>query len=259
MQIEAPKIVITADEIEHSGPLAAKQNYAAYTEQDHLVWETLYKQQFSNLEEIAYSKWLGAIGEIGLSKKRLPKLTDVASKLSQLTGWTPIPVSGFLAIKDYFWYIATKQFPTVTTIRAMKDLEFVVEPDLFHDAFGHLPMHSLKSFADFVALFGRVAYELIDNALWIQQMNRLYWFTVEYALIRENGKIKVCGSGHMSGIKESRYSLTDIVIKKPFVLEDVVNQDYNPHILQPILFVLESYDQVSEALAKEATKFGVKI
>ena len=134
--------------------------------------------------------------------------------------------------------------------------EFAVLPDIFHDAFGHLPTHSHKVFADYLQLFGKTALQAKTEEQ-IMQMQRLYWFTVEYGLIEEDGKIKCAGSGHMSGIKELHYSLTPAVEKRPFVLEDVVNQNFNPHILQPVLFVLQSFDELYEAMEVKAKEFGL--
>ena len=252
------KIQFVDGEVIHSGPLATRQNYDSYSDEHHAVWSLLYAKQFNNLQDIAYSKWLDAMSSIGLRADRIPRLGDTAEKLCKLTRWIPVPVAGFLTAKDYFWYIAHRQFPTVPTMRSFKQIDFIVDPDLFHDAFGHLPMHSDPVFADFVELFGRVAYQLDDEAK-ILQMSRLYWFTVEYGLIREHGKIKVAGSGHLSGFQESRHSLTDAVAKRPFKLEDVVNTAFNPHVLQDTLFVMDSYEQLTDALIRKAKEFGVSV
>jgi phenylalanine-4-hydroxylase len=162
-----------------------------------------------------------------------------------------VPISGFLAADDYFRYLAKRQFPTVVSIRPRHRLEFIAEPDMFHDAFGHLPMHSDPTVADFLQLFGQTALKTKNEKQQLE-MQRLYWFTIEYGLIWEHGKIKVCGSGHLSGIKESRFSLSEAVTKHPFQLDKVANTDFNPHILQTTLFVLESYEQLFEAMQQKA-------
>jgi phenylalanine-4-hydroxylase len=120
-------------------------------------------------------------------------------------------------------------------------------------------MHSDKVFSDFVHLYGRVCAQIVDDVEKQGEMGRLYWFTVEYGLIREGGKIKVAGSGHLSGIKESRYSLTDEVEKKPFEMKAVCSQDYNPHILQKTLFVMDSYEQLADAMHQKAREYGVSV
>lgn len=262
MRADAPKILlpkhdVTIDakgEILHNGPLAVKQNWESYTEEDHAVWALLYKNQLENLQALVYSPWLNALDKIGLQPTQIPKFIDLAQRMNEMTGWIPVPIAGFLTPFDYFAYLAKRQFPTVVRMRTRDGWEFQVEPDLFHDAFGHLPMHSDPVLSDFVQLFGRAACNAKTEQQ-LTELTRLYWFTVEYGLIREKGKIKVCGSGHMSGFKEARYSLSDAVEKRPFNLEEVVRQDYNPHVLQEVLFVMESYEQLFEAMAIKAKEF----
>jgi phenylalanine-4-hydroxylase len=233
-------------EIIHHGPLATLQNWDSYTAEDHAVWALLYEQQMSNLQDIAYSPWLEAIHALGLHQQQIPKLSEIAPLMYNLTRWMPVPISGFLTPKEYFGYVAKRQFPTVVRIRSRESWEFQVEPDLFHDAFGHLPMHADSVLADFLHLYGEIAFH--GNEQQVTELTRLYWFTIEYGLIHEKSKVKVCGSGHMSGYKEARYSLSNEVEKRPFKLDDVIQQDYNPHILQKVLFVLDSYEQLYAAL-----------
>jgi phenylalanine-4-hydroxylase len=236
-------------EIIHNGPLAERQNWDQYTQEDHELWAFLYQKQLENLHDIAYTPWIDAMQTIGIHRQQIPKLGEVAKLMHELTGWIPIPINGFLEAKDYFAYVAKRQFPTVVRIRTWDAWEFQVDPDLFHDAFGHLPMHADAVLADFLQLFGQVALNA-QSEQQIIELTRLYWFTIEYGLIREHGKVKVCGSGHMSGFKEARYSLTDEVEKRPFVFEDVIQQDFNPHVLQKTLFIMDSYEQVFAALER---------
>ncbi len=255
-----PELLVTVegDEIKHSGALAIPQNYKGYTEENQAVWRELFQKQWENLQDIAFPTWLDAIDKIGVTGAYIPKLTDIQSKLMSFTGWQPVPISGFLDASDYFTYLANRQFPTVVNVRKREEMEFIALPDIFHDAFGHLPMHSHPVFADFLQLFGRTALRATTEQQLVE-MQRLYWWTVEYCLIRVNGKLKVCGSGHMSGIQESRHSLTDAVEKRPFSLEAVINQEFNPHELQPIMFVIDDYEQLFDAMAAKAKEFGCSL
>ena len=243
-------------EIHHQGPLSIHQDYEKYTEEDHDVWKTLFTSQWENLQGIAYQPWLDAIEAIGLVPDYIPKLSEVGEIISSKTGWQPVPISGFLTAKEYFSYLAQRKFPTVVSMRPRESLEFIVEPDLFHDGFGHLPMHTHPVFADFLQLFGESALAAETDQQMLE-LQRLYWFTVEYGLIRVKGQVQVAGSGHMSGIKESRFSLTDDCEKLPFELEAVCQQDFNPHILQARLFVMDCYDQLYDAMSAKAKEIGV--
>lgn len=256
--IEEGVFIDVQGEVHHNGPLSVRQDYAKYTDEEHRIWAKLFKQQWDNLQDIAYTVWLKAIQSIGLVEDRIPKLSEVGELIYDRTRWRPVPISGFLSAKDYFGYLARRQFPTVTNIRTADEFDFMVEPDLFHDAFGHLPMHTHPVFADFLQLFGKTAL-MTETEEQMTEMQRLYWFTVEYGLIHEDGKLKVCGSGHLSGIKESRFSLTDGCKKIPFSLKTVCNTDFNPHVLQETLFVFESYEEVYEAMAAKAKEFGIEL
>lgn len=252
-------VKISETEVIHNGPCGVPQHYDYYSAEEHETWHILFTRQLANLQDIAYTPWLKAISDMGLSADRCPSFADLSRRLQPRTGWTVVGVEGFLHGRDYFWYLANKLFPAVPRLRPRAQLEFIVEPDLFHDAFGHVPMHSNQLFARFVELYATVALKLFDQPGRATEMGRLYWFTVEYGLINEGGAIKVCGSGHLSGIKESRYSLTDRVKKIPFDMEKVIKQDYNPHVLQDTLFVLDSYEQLVDAMEKKAAEFGIEV
>jgi phenylalanine-4-hydroxylase len=243
-------------ELIHNGPLAIPQAFHNYTEDEHALWSFLFEKQLANLSDIAYSPWLAAMETIGLTRNAIPQFSAIAEITVPLTGWIPVPISGYLDPRDYFCYLAKRQFPTVAGLRPRERWEFQIDPDLFHDAFGHLPMHIRPELADFLQLFGEVAARA-KNSQQLTELERLYWFTVEYGLIKENGRTKVCGSGHLSGFKEAQYSLSDAVLKNPFKLEEVIAQNYNPHILQEKLFILDSYEQLFDSMRELGEKYGL--
>jgi phenylalanine-4-hydroxylase len=250
---------IRDNDVHHNGPCGVLQEHLRYTDEEHETWHMLFTRQWENLQAIAYTPWLDAIRDMGLNPHRCPSFADLSLRLQPQTGWTVVGVEGFLHGRDYFWYLANRLFPAVPRLRPRAQLEFIVEPDLFHDAFGHVPMHANNLFATFVELYGKVALHLFDVPERATEMGRLYWFTVEYGLISEEGVTKVCGSGHLSGIKESRYSLTNNVKKLPFDINAIVRQDYNPHILQETLFVMDSYQQLVDAMRLKAAEYGVEV
>ena len=258
MSKQVPKLEITANEVIHSGPMGCLQHYDRYTEADQETWKLLYKRQIQNLEDKAYSVWLEAMEKIGLSAERIPKFVDLAAKLKPLTGWVPVGVTGLLPGSDYFLYLSERQFPTAPHLRPRSQMDFIDSPDLFHDAFGHLPMHSHQLLSDFVAIYGKMA-RLVTDKEQRTQLGRLYWFTVEYGLIEENGQIKVAGAGHLSGFEEAGFSLSNKVKRRPFDVVKVCNQDFSPHVLQPVLFIMESFEQLMEALAIKAKEFEIDL
>ena len=250
-------VILESDgELSHSGPLAIPQAFEKYTADEHELWGFLFEKQLNNLSELAYSPWVAAMQKIGLKHDSIPRFSTIAEMTVPLTGWIPVPISGYLDPVDYFCYLEKRQFPTVVGLRPKEMWDFQVDPDLFHDAFGHLPMHIRPELADFLQLFGEVAARA-RNLQQSKELERLYWFTVEYGLIKENGRTKVCGSGHLSGFKEAQYSLSEAAEKKPFQLEEVIAQDYNPHILQEKLFILDSYDQLYDAMCALGKRYGL--
>lgn len=246
-------------EVVHNGPFGVRQCYERYTDEDHRVWGILVGRQLENLWDIAYTPWLSALVELGLDRPCCPSFVELSRCLRVRTGWTMVAVDRELKGHDYFWYLSNSLFPAIPRLRSFASLRFVDSPDLFHDAFGHAPMHADPVFSRFINLFAQVVCRLPAQSRQATEMARLYWFAVEYGLIIEDGKLKVCGSGHLSGIDESRYSLTDQVRKYPFDLKMVIRQEYDPKRLQNVLFVLDSYDQLIEAVLDKANEYGLNV
>lgn len=240
-----------------------EQDYGSYTDEQHLVWAKLYERRMPSLREQACSAFLHGVDAIGLDPNRLPNIQDINTRLQPLTGWQSRPVPGYLPAMDFFSCLAARNFPTTIGIRTMEQLDYLPEPDIFHDIFGHVPLHANSEFANFLQYYGQVAagpgpividgrrgsdsfHEWNDRCL--TELARLFWFTVEFGLIRENGKIKLFGSGLMSSIGEGAHCLTDAVEKRKFDLWEVVNTDFEIDHFQPVLYVIESFSQLVEAL-----------
>ncbi len=175
----------------------ATQDWSAYTVEQHRVWATLYRRRMEALRTTASRAFLAGAGAIGLTPDAIPDLRDVNARLGRLTGWAAVPVTGFLPASDFFACLAERRFPTTVTIRGRDQLDYVPEPDIFHDVFGHVPLHANPSFADFLQRFGEHAASA-STPEEVERMARLFWFTVEFGLIREDGGVRVYGSGLIS-------------------------------------------------------------
>lgn len=227
------------------------QNYSKYTETDHEVWAELCSRRIPQLQEQSCRAFLNGLDVIKLDTKRVPNLADINANLSPVTGWTAAAVGGYIPAKQFFWCLSQRKFPTTTSVRTWEQLEYLPEPDIFHDVFGHVPTQADQVFGDFMADFGALAMTLDDERL-IEQMARLYWFTVEFGLIREGGKLKLYGSGLMSSLGEGAYALSDATEKKEFDLETVINTSFEIDHYQPLLFVIDSFDQLYESVREYA-------
>ncbi|MFT3683818.1 MAG: hypothetical protein QM783_02640 [Phycisphaerales bacterium] len=268
------------------------QNYWKYTRENHDVWRELFDRRWNVLEQQVSRIFIDGMKILRLSRDRLPLLEDwVADRDIEIAGgvkvtkgtklegvnkflraqseWASFGVPGYLPAKAFFACLAAREFPTTVLIRPREVMDYLPEPDIFHDVFGHVPLHTLKVFADFLQTYGKAAL-LCEDEEHIKRLGRLFWFTVEFGLIREDGKIKVYGSGLVSSHAEAAYSLTGQWEKKgvvvpdckvrevpeyrPFDLERVCNTDFEIDHFQPIYYVLESFEQLRDAMNEYAEK-----
>lgn len=269
------------------------QNYGKYTAADHDVWCELFDRRWTMLEQQVSSQFIEGMKVLRLTRDRLPLLDDLVldreitiaegrtlAKGTRLDGinkflqaqsnWASYGVPGYLPAKAFFACLAQREFPTTVLIRPREVMDYLPEPDIFHDVFGHVPLHTLKVFADFLQTYGQAALECEDEHH-IKRLGRLFWFTVEFGLIKEDGKVKVYGSGLVSSHGESEYSLKGSWEKKgvpgavpcstrevaewrPFDLERVCETDFEIDHYQPIYYVLESFEQLRDAMSKYAER-----
>jgi phenylalanine-4-hydroxylase len=208
------------------------------------------------LLEHACQEYLDGFHQIGLKEDSIPNLAEVNKRLGPRTGWNATPVSGFLPPDAFFEMLGARQFPTTTWLRSRESLEYTPEPDIFHDVFGHVPMHAHPVFADFLQHYGRVCFSLMHDKEKLEKMGRLFWFTVEFGVIRQNGKIRLYGSGLISSHGESNYVIGGGPEIRDFNVEQVMNQQFLVSEMQRVLYAVESFDQIYEA-AQEAERLLV--
>jgi phenylalanine-4-hydroxylase len=230
-----------------AAPYIIEQDYAAYTEEQHGVWAELVGRIFPELEKHAARAYLDGFEAIGLQRDRLPKLAAISARLGPRTGWSSTPVSGFLPAPAFFEMLANRLFPTTTWLRSRDSLEYTPEPDIFHDVFGHVPMHAHTVFADFLERYGRVCASVEDAGV-LEKLGRLFWYTVEFGLIREDGEIKVYGSGLISSNGERRNVISGNCAVHDFSLEEVLKTPVKVDELHKLLFAVVSFDQIYEAM-----------
>jgi phenylalanine-4-hydroxylase len=245
-----------ADRSSHAASAAfITQDWHAYRSDQHLVWSLLYERRMQELAACGASSFLEGMKTAGLSATIVPNLVTVNARLSALTGWQAVPVSGFLEPRAFFACLAERRFPTTISVRPIEQLDYLPEPDIFHDVFGHIPMHADPVFADFLQAFGRVAASCRTEKQ-RTQLTRLFWFTVEFGLIEEGGAIKVYGSGLISSAADCANALSDKCDHRPFSLDAVYAQDFAIDDLQPALFVVRSFDELFAAVSEAERRLG---
>src|SRR5207302_1781611 len=230
--------------VEHlkaAAPYLIEQKYSEYSAEQHQVWQELVRRRRSQIESHACREYLEGYQIIGLQEDRLPNLAAITAQLKPRTGWSTTAVSGFLPSQAFFEMLAARMFPTTTWLRSRDSLEYTPEPDIFHDVFGHVPMHAHRVFADFLEHYGRVCASITD-AVVLEKLGRLFWYTVEFGLIRQHDEIKVYGSGLISSHAECKNVMDGNCAVHDFTLDEVLNTPVKVDELHKLLFAVSSFD-----------------
>jgi phenylalanine-4-hydroxylase len=226
-----------------------EQPWDDYTAADHDVWRRLYERQRTLLVGRAADEFLAAQDAMGMTPDRIPKFSDMDSALRDATGWTLVGVEGLLPELDFFDHLANRRFPVTWWIRRPDQVDYIEEPDLFHDLFGHVPLLMNPVFADYMAAYGRggvKAHGIGPEAL--QMLTRLYWYTVEFGLIRQKDGLRIYGSGIVSSKGESIHCLdSDAPNRIGFDLERIMRTRYRIDTYQKTYFVIDSFEQLIDA------------
>ena len=226
-----------------------EQPWSNYSETDHLVWRTLFRRQRDVLVGRACDEFLTTQDEMGIGEDAIPKFSDLNAQLGPKTGWQLVCVEGLLPELDFFEHLANRRFPVTWWIRRPEQLDYLSEPDLFHDLFGHVPLLMNPVFADYMQAYGRggvKAHGIGPEAL--AQLTRLYWYTVEFGLIRTPQGLRIYGSGIVSSSGESVHCLeSDSPNRIGFDLLRVMRTRYRIDTYQKTYFVIDSFDQLFDA------------
>jgi phenylalanine-4-hydroxylase len=256
MGIAASNLGLAQGKLTVAAPFLIEQDWAAYTPEQHAVWSELVSRRMPQLREHACHEYLDGFEQIGLQEDSLPDLKAVSARLGPRTGWQSTPVSGFLPADAFFEMLAARMFPTTTWLRSRDSMGYTPEPDIFHDVFGHVPMHAHPVFADFLQHYGKVCAGLMHDPVALERMGRLFWFTVEFGLIREDGAVKVYGSGLISSHGECSRVLKGGCEVRDFDLDAVMDQEFQTSEMQPVLYAVESFDQIYEAAKLAESRLG---
>ena len=214
-----------------------------YTDTEHQVWNTLYNRQVKLIENRACSAFVDGIHKLELNAHQIPQCKEVSEKLLDLTGWIVKPVEALISFSEFFTMLAHKQFPAASFIRIPEELDYLQEPDIFHELFGHGPMLTHSAFADFTHAVGELGIHAnkADRAM----LARLYWFTVEFGLIKTTQGLRIYGGGILSSKGETVYALeSDVPNRQRFDLMTVLRMPYRYDEIQKNYFVIDSFDDL---------------
>lgn len=221
-----------------------------YTPEDHRSWTLLYSRMKPQWDKYANPHFLKGIQSLALPPDRVPGLEEVNRFLSPLTGFKAKGVAGYVPAFVFFDCLRHRSFPTTVSIRNATQLDYLPEPDIFHDIAGHVPMHTDKAFAEALVRFGECAHtaarmpaEVLPSI--IRAMARFFWFTIEFGLMRTPEGLKVYGSGLLSSHGEIEHAIESPEVQRyPIQLEWVINQAFEINHYQPLLFIVDSFDHL---------------
>ena len=244
--------------VKPDGPLPVGDEiaYTDYSDEEQDVWRTLYARQETLLPGRAANEFLTGLKALDLDRERIPALADVSRRLEKATGWRIARTPGLLDAPTFFGYLARRIFPCTDYVRSRAELDYTPAPDCFHDIYGHTPMIMHPRFADFYQKIGKAALACKDPAT-EEGLTRIYWFTVEFGLVRNPGGLRIYGNGIISSYGETEHSLTDKVEKRPFVPEKTAAQAYDIWHFQEVLWVIESFEQLESEFDRWARSKGL--
>lgn len=235
----------------------------AYTSQEHDTWRVLFERMMTLVPNYACDEFNEGLQKLNITAEHIPQLPDINQRLQHITGWGVEPVPALIPIDEFFELLVNKRFPAATFIRIPEELDYVQEPDIFHELFGHCPLLTNQAFADFTQAYGKLALSMNDEDRVLMQ--RLYWFTVEFGLIKTAGSIKSYGGGILSSFSETQYAVDSDQARR-YPLADGVEALRTPYridILQPVYFYLDSFEQLysiiknnPEVMLSKARKLG---
>ncbi len=233
-----------------------KQQFENYTTDDLKVWSTLFERQIVNLADKASIHFLNALEDmkVVLNPTILPNFTSINEWFKSSTGWEIYCVPGLIPVDEFFILLADKKFPSSNWLRSMEKLDYLEEPDMFHDVFGHVPLLSNQVFSDFIQEFGKLGKSMIENKEKLIMMQRLYWFTIEFGLIREEG-MKIYGAGILSSFGEAISSLEEATEKRFFEIESILDQPFITSEMQQFYFFIESFDELFKSIVQLTKKW----
>ncbi|MCX6115522.1 MAG: phenylalanine 4-monooxygenase [Proteobacteria bacterium] len=241
MEDDKGHAILTAQTVEEC---IIDQNWGAYSAADHNTWKTLYNRQLETLKARVCEEYLEGLKTLHLVAETVPDFAQMNKHLRAATGWEVLAVPGLIASKPFFSMLANRQFPAGTFIRTPEQLDYLEEPDIFHDVFGHIPLLSNPAYANYMQEYGRAGLAALEHK-GIKFLARLNWYTIEFGLIKNNGEVKAYGAGIMSSYGEAKYLFNDPSANwLQFDIDRVLRTGYYIDDLQASYFTIDSFESL---------------
>lgn len=223
-----------------------ENGFVNWSEEENQTWTTLVERQTEIIKGRACNEFMQGLEILNFSSGKLPQIPEVNKILASYTGWGVEPVPALIQPQEFFSLLANKKFPAATFIRIPEEMNYLQEPDIFHEVYGHTPLLTNQAYGDFMEEFGKLALKAEPKQR--RQLFRLFWFTIEFGLLKTSDGLRAYGGGILSSIGETQYCLTDKAEKEPFDILNVLRTPYRIDIMQPVYFVLEKFDDLFSIL-----------
>jgi phenylalanine-4-hydroxylase len=221
-----------------------------WTPEENKTWNTLITRQSEIVKTRASREFLEGLERIQFSRDHVPQHTEINARLKTFTGWEVEVVPALIPAKEFFTLLANKKFPAASFIRIPEELDYIEEPDIFHEFYGHVPLLTFKDYADFMEEFGKLALSVSGKDR--RRLFRLFWFTVEFGLLKTNDGIKAYGGGMLSSIHETVYSVeSDKALREDFDVLKALRTPYRIDIPQPLYYVLNRFEDLFTILNQD--------
>ena len=238
--------VLTAQTVEDC---IIDQSWERYTAEDHAIWRTLFERQQRILKGRVCQEYLDGLEALGISAEGVPNFDRMNARLRRLTGWEVVAVPGLIPSRPFFQMLANRQFPAGTFIRSREQLDYLEEPDIFHDVFGHVPLLTNPAYADYMNEYGRIGLAAVERG-GVKFLARLNWYTIEFGLIRKPEGIQIYGAGIVSSFGEAKYVVDDPSANQlAFSLERVLRTGYYIDDFQASYFVIDRFEDLFNLLS----------
>ena len=242
----AEHAVLTAQTVEDC---IIDQGWERYTAEDHAIWRTLFERQQRILKGRVCQEYLDGLEALGISSEGVPNFEEMNARLRRLTGWEVVAVPGLIPSRPFFQMLANRQFPAGTFIRSREQLDYLEEPDIFHDVFGHVPLLTNSAYADYMNEYGRIGLAAVEHG-GVKFLARLNWYTIEFGLIRKPEGIQIYGAGIVSSFGEAKYVVDDPSANQlAFSLDRVLRTGYYIDDFQASYFVIDRFEDLFNLLS----------
>ncbi|MBI1218326.1 MAG: phenylalanine 4-monooxygenase [Rhodobacteraceae bacterium] len=218
----------------------------AYSAEEDAVWGELFARQMAFLQGRAAPEYLAGVAALGLTETAVPQVRDIDARLAAISGAGVEGVPAIIPPTRFFALLSQRKFPVATFLRQREEIGYIEEPDIFHEVFGHCPLLTNPAYAAFIERFGKLGAGLDRGYRW--RLFRLFWFTVEFGMIRTPDGVRAFGAGIVSSPAEAEHATSGAAELRDFDLLEVFRTPYRIDILQPLYFVIDSFDQLARAL-----------